>query len=189
MKTIRTFLAIPLPSDLARTASRWMAETKSPGDGIKWVPDENLHLTLKFLGEVDNVETPAVCNTLEAACEDLEPFPLVLEGASGIPDLERPRVLTVAVDDATSTLTNLVADLEKRFAAMGYKPEPRDYRPHLTVGRTRSGTRRANSDVINRWRKFEEDEIGEFNVREIHVVGSFLEKQGPTYNVLGRVQL
>ncbi|WP_286763285.1 RNA 2',3'-cyclic phosphodiesterase, partial [Rhodopirellula sp. UBA1907] len=98
-------------------------------------------------------------------------------------------VLTVAVDDFTSKLTHLVADLEKRFAALGYKPEPRDYRPHLTVGRTRSGTRRANSDVINRWRKFEEDEIGEFNVREIHVVGSFLEKQGPTYNVLGRVQL
>ncbi|MCC9643815.1 RNA 2',3'-cyclic phosphodiesterase [Rhodopirellula sp. JC740] len=189
MKTIRTFVAIPLPSDIARTASRWMAETKTPGDGIKWVPEENLHLTLKFLGEVDNVETPAVCNTVEDACEELDPFPLTLGGASGIPVIDRPRVLTIDVDDPTSSLVQLVADLEKRFAALGYKPESRDYRPHLTVGRTRSGTRRANSAVVDRWRRFADDEVGEMTVNELHVVGSFLEKHGPSYNVLGRVQL
>ncbi len=214
MKTIRTFLAIPLPSPLARSASQWIREMKegagtlnrptgkSPAEnrppvspetpvsamGIKWVPEDNLHLTLKFLGEVDNVEIPRVCDVLEEVCEPLDPFPLVFTGAGFLPDQDRARILTVSIDDPTHTLANVVRQLEDRYADMGFKREPRDYVPHLTLGRARSGSRRLSQQAIDRWARHESDPLGEMTVDSVQVIGSFLEKRGPTYNVMDTVE-
>lgn len=189
MKTIRTFLAIPLPDDLARSAGQLILSTRQDGDGIKWVPEDNLHLTLKFLGEVENIETPRVCTALEEVCANFEPFDLVFEGTSGLPDAERARVLTVRIDDPSGSLVKLAAEIELTFADLGYKREPRDYRPHLTLGRARSNVRRANADVVQRWLAHADRPLGEMRVDHVQVVGSFLEKRGPVYNVMDTVDL
>ncbi|WP_404305380.1 RNA 2',3'-cyclic phosphodiesterase [Neorhodopirellula lusitana] len=220
MRTIRTFLAIPLPSSLAGDALEWVYEMRddegkakplaiwnpppkkkqassSPASrseagssmGIKWVPEDNLHLTLKFLGEVENVETPAICNVLADICSGFDPFELLFGGASFLPDVERARTLTVSIEDATNSLTQIVSLMEERYADMGFKREPRDYVPHLTLGRVRSGSRRASSTVIEKWQRHQDDQLGAMTVNKIQVIGSFLEKQGPTYNVMNTVEL
>lgn len=189
MKTIRTFLAITLPDEVSSSAARWMDAAGATGDGIKWVPKDNLHLTLKFLGEVDNVETPRVCQTLATICESIDPFDLHFLGTDGLPSLERARVLTVKVEDPSGSLTRMVGEIERRFAELGFKPEPRDYRPHLTLGRIRRGSRSASDEVIERWREFQQGRLGELTVRQTHVVGSFLEKRGPVYTIMNTVDL
>lgn len=214
MKTIRTFLAIPLPPPLARSASQWIHEMKDGADklsrpteknpaenrstvspetphsamGIKWVPEDNLHLTLKFLGEVDNVEVPQVCDIVEAVCEPFDPFALQFVGAGFLPDKDRARILSVSIEDPVDTLTKIVGQLEDRFAAIGFKREPRDYVPHLTLGRARSGSRRLSQQAIDRWSQHENDPLGEMTVDCVQVIGSFLDKRGPTYNVMHTVE-
>lgn len=189
MRTIRTFLAIALPNAIASTAARRITKCKQPGDAIKWVPDENLHLTLKFLGDVDNTDIPRVCDCLQRICNDFAPFPLHFGGNDGLPSIERPRVLCVSVEDPESQLTALVAAIESQFAELGFKPEARDYQPHLTLGRTRGGSRRASDEVIERWRQFEHDTIGDMIAQRVEVVGSFLEKRGPSYQIMHTVDL
>lgn len=189
MKTIRTFLAITLPEELARAAARWMDAAARPEDGMKWVPKDNLHLTLKFLGEVDNVETPRVCQTLATICEAYHPFDLNFLGTDGLPSFDRARVLTVQVEDPSGSLTQMVGDIESQFAELGFKPEPRDYRPHLTLGRVRRNSRSASADVLSRWQEYRDGRLGELTVRQTHVVGSFLEKRGPVYTTMYTVDL
>ncbi|MEM8910741.1 MAG: RNA 2',3'-cyclic phosphodiesterase [Planctomycetota bacterium] len=189
MKTIRTFLAIPLPTNIAGAAGKLIVSTRFDGDGIKWVPVDNLHLTLKFLGEVDNVETPDVCTALESICEPMQPFDLNFLGTGGLPDAERARVLTVRIDDPSGQLVQLAANIDDRFAEMGYKREPRDYRPHLTLGRARANARRANEDVVKRWLEHAGKPLGEMRVDHVQVVGSFLEKRGPVYNIMDTIDL
>lgn len=157
--------------------------------GIKWVPEENLHLTLKFLGEVENVETPQICNVLADICDDYEPFELLFGGTGFLPDEARARVLSIMVEDESQSLTRIVQTLEERFADLGFKREPRDYVPHLTLGRVRSGSRRASEAVVEKWKHRQDDSLGAMTVDQIQVIGSFLEKRGPTYNVMNTVDL
>ncbi|TWU18924.1 2',5' RNA ligase family [Allorhodopirellula heiligendammensis] len=163
-------------------------ETPVSAMGIKWVPEDNLHLTLKFLGEVDNVEVPQVCDIVEAVCEPLDPFVLNFVGAGFLPDKDRARILSVTIEDPTDSLTKIVSELEDRFADIGFKREPRDYVPHLTLGRARSGSRRLSQTAIDRWSLHEDDPLGEMTVDCVQVIGSFLEKRGPTYNVMDTVE-
>lgn len=189
MKTIRTFVAIPLGDEVSRKAVRLILRLKEPGDGIKWVPTDNLHLTLKFLGEVDNTEVPAVCDVVRDVCADCDPFELRFAGIGGLPSIDRPKVLYAGIEDQTNSLTQIVSKLDQKYAELGFKPESRDYTPHLTLGRTRGSSRRAGDEVITRMQSEEQIEIGRMVVDQIQVIASFLDKQGPTYQVMGRVDL
>jgi 2'-5' RNA ligase len=189
MKTIRTFIAIPLGDEVSRKAIRLIERIRQPGDGIKWVPTDNLHLTLKFLGEVDNTEVPDVCNVVHDVCADRDPFELHFAGTDGFPSIDRPRTLYIKIEDATETLSEIVSELDRDFADLGFKPEPRDYTPHLTLGRTKSGSRRAGEDVIERMRSEQQTEIGDMVVDSVQVIASFLDKKGPTYQVMDTIEL
>ncbi|MFG0289965.1 MAG: RNA 2',3'-cyclic phosphodiesterase [Rhodopirellula sp. JB044] len=210
MKTIRTFLAIPLPAPLARSAAEWIHEMKEAGAqkrstpgtpppsspassnsamGVKWVPEDNLHLTLKFLGEVENIEIPKICDVAADVCEQFPPFELLFVGSGFLPDVDRARVLIARIEDPTDSLTAMVRMLEERYADLGFKRESRDYVPHLTLGRARSGSRRVSQTAIDHWRQYENESLGEMTAGSIQVIGSFLDKHGPTYNVMNTVDL
>ncbi len=189
MKNIRSFIAIPLAPEVSRAAVRLIRRLSEPGDGIKWVPTDNLHLTLKFLGDVDNTEVPRVCEVLHEVCSHYEPFDLEFFGTGGFPDIERPRVLFAGVNDPSKSLTGMVMELERELAELGFKPEPRDYTPHLTLGRTKSGSRRASSEVIDRLKRDQQTQLGSMPVDTVAMLASFLEKSGPVYQVMDTVKL
>ncbi|MFK8112272.1 MAG: RNA 2',3'-cyclic phosphodiesterase [Rubripirellula sp.] len=187
MKTIRTFIAIPLDDEVRRAAIKMIGKLRAPEDGIKWVPTDNLHLTLKFLGEVENMEVPGVCKILRDVCRDHEPFHLVFGGASGLPDIARSRVVCASVEDSSQSLTRIVTQLEQDYAEIGFKQEPRDYVPHLTLGRAKG--RRANAEVVERVQQHAESELGTMTVDTVCVFGSFLEKGGPVYQIMNTIDL
>lgn len=189
MQTIRTFIAIPLSKAIEKPAIRLITRLQSPGDAIKWVPTDNLHLTLKFLGDVDNVELPKICDAIHDVCLSIEPFTLEFGGTGGFPETDRPRVLYCGIQGETETLCQLVGGLEKRLADLGFKQEPRDYRPHLTLGRTRSSSSRANSEVVARLHEEKDVDLGAMTVDSVQVIASFLDKSGPTYNVIDTIEL
>ncbi|TWU42037.1 RNA 2',3'-cyclic phosphodiesterase [Novipirellula artificiosorum] len=189
MQTIRSFIAVPLSLQVAANAARLVEKLSEPNDGIRWVPTDNLHLTLKFLGEVDNTEIPAVCDVIRSVTSSYEPFELDFAGVGGLPSLDRPRVLCVHVTDPTGALCDIVAKLEKKLAELRFKPEPRDYRPHLTLGRTKGGSRRASNEVVAKMSQYAEQKLGQMEVDAVELIASFLEKRGPSYQVMDTVEL
>ncbi len=189
MQTIRSFIAIPLSDNVSRGTSRLIGRLRETDDGIKWVPVDNLHLTLKFLGEVDNTLVPKICEVTREICASYGPFELSFAGTGGFPTLEKARVLWVGIQDPSGALVKIVSELEKRFADLGFKPEPRDYTPHLTIGRTRGGGRRASPALIDQLKAEQGIALGEMQVDSIHLMASFLDKTGPTYQVMDRIEL
>jgi len=189
MRTIRTFVAVPLSNEVGHEVRQLVGRLRQPNDGIRWVPPANLHLTLKFLGDVENTDVPAVCQVVRDVCSENDPFELTFGGTGTLPSLRRPRVLYAGVEDSSGTLRAIVADLEQAFAELGFKPEPRDYTPHLTLGRGSRGNRRVSAEAIERLQREDDVELGVMIAEEVHVIASFLDKQGPTYQVMDRVDL
>ncbi len=188
MHTIRSFIAIPLSGEVQRAARKIARELRSDEDGMKWVPEDNLHLTLKFLGDVVDREIPAVCKVLRDCCRATEPFELELQGTGGFPNDERPRVVWAGIVGGGESLIELVTRLEAGLANLGYKPEPRDYRPHLTLGRVRSGSRSASPEVVEKVLRFKQRRLGILPVEQLRLYASFLDKEGATYNVMDTVR-
>ena len=188
MRTIRTFLAIAVEPLVAAKASKVIGAAAAGDKTVRWVPTDDLYLTIKFLGEVDNTLVNEVCQTTRTICEDFEPFDLTFGGADALPSRSRPRSLVFSIDDPSHRLRDLVGRLETAFADLGYKPEPRDYVPHLTAGRARSG-HRLTPTAIDRWIQPRHAIDRPMTASRVLVVGSFLEDQGPTYNVLDTIEL
>jgi RNA 2',3'-cyclic 3'-phosphodiesterase len=188
MHTIRSFIAIPLDLGIQKTATRLVKRLSQDKDGIKWVPTDNLHLTLKFLGDVDNVEIPRICSLIQEACDVIEPFTMTFTGITALPSLAKARTIASSIDEPTGTLVQLFNSLERKLADIGFRPEPRDYVPHLTLGRIRSGSRRASQEVLERVEKEKELSLGFMAADTVQLMASFLDKSGPTYQVMGTIE-
>ncbi len=189
MQTIRSFIAIPIESDIQRRVVRFVDRLQAVDEGaVKWVPMDNLHLTLKFLGDVDNRLVPSVCASMRKASQNVSPFELTFHGAGGFPDIDRARVLWVGVSEGGDVLTPWVQQLEERLAELGFKREPRTYQAHLTIGRFKVG-RRPSPDLIERTMEAYSQDFGSMVVNEAHLIASYLERKGPTYTVMDRLSL
>jgi RNA 2',3'-cyclic 3'-phosphodiesterase len=189
MHTIRSFIAIPLSGEVQRAVRKIARELHGEKDGMKWVPEDNLHLTLKFLGDVVDRDVPQVCKVIRECCQSTPPFELEFEGTGGFPSDERPRVVWAGITSGGESLIDLVARLETGLAKLGFKPEPRDYRPHLTLGRVRSGTRSASEEVVEKVLRFKHRRLGLLLVDQVRLYASFLDKAGATYNVMDTIWL
>lgn len=189
MQTIRSFIAVELPGPVQKAVGKLLRELSSPNDGIRWVPADHLHLTLKFLGDVDNTEVPAVCQTIRRACVGVSPFDLQVHGTGGFPSSQRARVLFAGLEDPSGQLRELVANLERELSELGFKPESRDYTPHLTLGRVRRGSRSAGDPVMTHLDEHRETHFGGFTVARVLLMASFLDNAGPTYQKMDSVGL
>jgi 2'-5' RNA ligase len=187
MRKIRSFIALPLAASISGSATKLIRKLSELDGGIKWVPTDNLHLTLKFLGDVENTEVIDICSVLSDICYQFDPFPLNFMGTGAFPDLDRPRVLYIGADDPTGALVEMVSQMEVELAKLGFKPEPRDYRPHLTIGRSRN--RRISAEALEVLQSHAEVEFGEMETDVVELIGSFMDKGGPTYNVMDTIEI
>lgn len=188
MQKIRSFIALPLNTQIRDAAATLMERFYDYASGIKWVEAENLHLTLKFLGDVDNREIPDVCKEIRRCCEEVNPFGLEIQGVGGFPSIDRARVIWAGVEDESGQLTKLATRIDEQMGTLGFKREFRDYTPHLTLGRLKKGSRPAEGFAEQASREAEFT-VGSVECREVYLLASYLEKQGPTYTVMDRVPL
>ena len=188
MARLRTFIAIDLGKGLrARLASLQETLARSASE-VKWVEEENLHLTLLFLGEVDFRDVPKVCQAVESAAGKHAAFPMQVTGVGAFPNLRRPRTLWVGVTDGAAAVTALHDDLEGPLLDLGcYRREDRPYTPHITVGRLKGD--RHGDKLGEALARRSDWQAGETTVSEVQVLSSELTPQGPIYTVLGRAKL
>ena len=136
-KPIRSFIALDLPEGLKKELETLLFSLKKCGADVKWVHPANLHLTLKFLGDVTPDRLPLVKERLTAVAARQKPFFIHCAGLGGFPDLERPRVLWAGADQGESELKTLAASVEAEMSGVGFAKEERDFAAHLTVGRVK----------------------------------------------------
>ena len=140
---IRAFIAIELPENLRREIASLQEKLRSTGADVKWVEPSNLHLTLKFLGNVEEAQASALIEALKSPVESYSAFPMRLEGIGAFPGTTSPRVIWVGTSEGGEALKKLAANVEKVCTQLGFPSEERPFSGHLTVGRVRSKDRLA----------------------------------------------
>ena len=188
MSRTRTFIAVDLGKPIRDRILALQEELARAGTEVKWVEPENLHVTMLFLGEVDERELPAVCRVVSECTQQHTPFPMSVETAGCFPTPRRPRVLWVGVGEGTQPLCALHDALEPPLMNLGcYRREERKYTPHITLGRVKSD--RPTDKLAAALAKQAGWKGGEIAVRELLVMGSELTPKGPVYTVLSRAKL
>lgn len=191
MHSFRTFIAFEVGNDVKARAADLIKRLKKAEAEVNWVPPQNMHITLKFLGDVPNVEIPDLCRHVAEAVADFKPFDIEFLSAGAFPQNDRPRTLWlgVAEDEGYEQLAALNEAIEERLhSQMGFARERRRFQPHLTIGRVNStgAAQQALGEIVEQHVNFD-GALSE--VDEVLIFASYLEKSGPTYNVLGRAGL
>jgi 2'-5' RNA ligase len=179
---IRAFFAIELGESARRAAAelaRWLREVPG-GDGVRWVRPEALHVTLRFLGDIDPARAAPLARRARLEVARLGPFALRLGRAELFPTPRRPRVVALGLEPA-APLEALAAAVERAVVAEGFAPEERAFRAHLTLGRVRD--RRFPSVAGAKLA------AAEFAVEEAVLFRSELQPAGPRYTPLERIPL
>ena len=178
----RTFLALDIDEPtrdglIAATREFPPAESK-----VRWVARENLHVTLKFLGDLDDAGVRDVCHSVAALAEGLGAFEFEVTGLKCIGSGGRPRMFWAEVEDPSGQLAAMFHELEEALAVLGFPQEHRAFRPHVTLGRIKS-TRNAGAlrEVALR---YADEPFGAQWAEGIVVYGSELTPRGPIYTPL-----
>lgn len=186
MGILRAFIAIELPAQTRAALERQSARLRQSlgGDLIRWVPAENIHLTLKFLGDVADTHLIFLKQTISQAAEAHAPFDLQIGGLGCFPNLRAPRVIWVGVH-APAALSSLQKAIEAGAARLGYEKEARAFSPHLTLGRARQNLSPAELPRIRA--ALSSIQLGETEtarVSAVHLFKSELTPNGSIYTKL-----
>jgi RNA 2',3'-cyclic 3'-phosphodiesterase len=175
---LRCFIAIGIPAQLQRNIGECIEILKKHDADIKWVVPENLHFTLKFLGNTPDVLLPKIRDSLTAVVSTYKPFYIKIYGTGVFPNKTYPRVIWAGLLDADG-MKNLQEGVERSMAFLGFKSEDREFNPHLTLGRVRS--RRGMIMFLKELETFEEKEFGIVPIDRILLMKSELKPKGPEY--------
>ena len=138
MEPVRAFIAIELPvavkSALAGLQDCFKRSEPAP---VKWADPGSIHLTLKFLGNIDTDSIPQLTRAISEAAGEIAPFQLELGKPGGFPTLRAPRVLWVGLRCNTDSLSALQKNIESALVPLGFPREKKGFSPHLTFGRVR----------------------------------------------------
>ena len=187
-QTLRSFIAVEISPNVRARAAKLIQELSVTDAKVSWVQPQNLHLTLVFLGDIQMLEVPALCEAMNRAVADLPPFDLEVRGAGAFPDATRPRTIWLGVGQGTEEMVALHAALQDALIDLGYRPEGRRYRPHLTLGRVRQAPQ--NSAPLIQLLEQRRDYLADvMSVADITLFSSELTREGPVYDPLGDAEL
>ncbi len=188
MARLRTFIALGLDRTIRDRLVQLQETLARAAPEVKWVEPENLHVTLLFLGEVNDRDVAAVCRAVGNVAAGLEPFTLSVERPGCFGNPRRPRTLWVGAGEGTQETVALHDALEPPLLELGcYRREERQYTPHTTLGRVNSS--RPNEELAAALAKHAGWQGGQQPVREVQVLSSELTREGPIYTVLSRAKL
>lgn len=182
-KPIRTFVSVSVPASTA--IERLLEKIERMGDAFRPVRKNQLHLTLKFLGETSPQLVPEITQAIGETLIGLEPFEMKLEGAGVFPHRHRPTIFWVGVENAKA-LNALAKDLEDRFEELGFLPERREFSPHLTIARIR---KKPPAEFFELLDSTAEKTFGTVCVDRVELMQSQLSADGPEYVPLATIPL
>ncbi|MBV6450994.1 MAG: RNA 2',3'-cyclic phosphodiesterase [Anaerolineales bacterium] len=179
---MRAFIAFEIPREIQqaiyKTTSPLRAELNRC---VRWTPPENIHLTLKFLGEIPPAQVDALTSALRVQADSVPAFKVEVGGLGSFPDVKRARVLWIGIQ-APAEIQTLQRGIESACARLGYESESRGFSPHLTIGRVRQQATPADAQKIRRALEAATiDSLGAVRVDSVHLFKSDLQKSGAVY--------
>ena len=181
---IRSFIAVPISPEVREQLRGAQDELRRADADVKWVAPENLHLTLRFLGEVGEDRLGELENLAQTVAGEFRPFTLELGKLSAFPSPKRARVLWVGPVKGEDRFVELMRAVEEGVRRLGFKPETKDPTAHVTMARFRSPR-----DLSGLLAEVEFKDVLPVEVREITLMRSTLRPEGPIYTPVFRVPL
>jgi 2'-5' RNA ligase len=190
-ETIRTFIALELGPALVDAVRGLQDRLRRllPSDPVRWSRPDQLHLTLKFLGQVAETQLEDVRVALARACQGVGPFELRLEGVGCFPDARRPRIVWVGLGGDVETLKTLQQQILQHTVDLGDHKEERPFHPHLTIGRIRLERAREARALTEKLPGLEGGSLGPWPVERVVLMRSHLAPQGASYAELAGLPL
>jgi RNA 2',3'-cyclic 3'-phosphodiesterase len=179
----RLFIALSLPEEALSDISIAQDSLKEAIPGARWVEPRGAHLTLKFLGPVHDESLLDIIAVLEESVRTLSAYTYSIRGIGGFPTPTRPRVVWAGIEDDGQTF-NLAGHIERAMEWLGFKPEGRDFHPHITLARIKHPQRLKNSAVLQR--ASQNLIIDGLKALEATLFESKLSPKGATYTAISR---
>ncbi len=182
---MRCFIAIGMPNEVENRLRSLVEQLKPLSHAVKWVAPENLHLTLKFLGEADEDKVPEIIGALKDTTSAHKRFLLDVHGTGVFPNTSWPKVIWVGLDSEGGLLA-LHSDIEKAMEPLGFKPEKRAFTPHLTIGRIRAGRDKPLQlePLMHEITTRKNEDFGSFEVSEVALIKSDLQPAGAVHTTV-----
>jgi 2'-5' RNA ligase len=184
---IRSFLAIELPEPILKKIEEVQADLKSTHADVRWVNPQQIHLTLKFFGYIEEPRIDPIVKSIEEPIRNTSPFSLKVQGIGAFPNLRSPRVIWMGLVEGKEVLTSLQKQIEIQLEKVGFQPEDRPFHPHLTLGRMKSN--RGKEELVGRMEKCKDEAFGDFQVERVFLIKSDLRPTGPIYTPLREMKL
>jgi RNA 2',3'-cyclic 3'-phosphodiesterase len=187
MNKIRTFIAFDIPTEIREHISTFTEKLRKSHADVKWVNAKNIHITLKFLGDVAENLISEVANQVNDSIEAIKPFEIQIIGSGAFPNYKKPRIIWIGAQSPNNLLQSVASSLETNLAQLGFDKEDRPYAPHLTIGRVKSLS--GIHDVVNQLQENENYDFGKYLSNEIIVMRSDLKPSGPIYTPLQKINI
>lgn len=181
--TLRAFIALELSQEIKQAIADYVAPLRALDNGLSWTKAENVHLTLKFLGDVPKPQIEKVAAALREVCASFAPIAAEIIGSGVFPNEHRARVLWIGMKESTGKLVELAQRIENECRRLGFEKEERTFSPHLTIGRVKEG-KAANLVKALREQPFPARQIV---LEECTLMKSELHAKGSIYTALEKV--
>ncbi len=182
---MRCFVAIEIPEDIKSQVSRVVTEMALTSAECRWVKPENLHLTVKFLGEIEEDVLEDIGRALDECARGMGPFTLDIAGIGAFPSPSRPRVIWCGLSRGSEPLRDLFKVVDSAMERLGFERE-KGFSPHLTIGRLKAPAGPGLKEAIH---AREGLSLGSMEVTRLLLMKSLLTKEGPIYSRLMKVSL
>ena len=184
---LRSFVAIEVPLAAKHALNSLVHRLRVPGIRASWVTPENMHLTLRFLGDVTLAQRQQLVTLLEQAFSGTKRFPMRIAGTGAFPNLRRPSVVWAGMTPLEGSLADIQQQTEEAVRTIGLAPERRAFQPHLTLARIRD--LRGVEPLIERVQAERDFDGGEFTVGSVSLFSSQLTPRGAVYTCLREFHL
>ncbi len=182
----RTFIAVPIPPELANLISLWLKSWRTLNLGVRWASEEQLHFTLAFLGDVPDASQFTVNDVCRLVARTFPPFTIRLGKLGMFPPRGEGRVLWIGLSHGDETMQRIQKALSQRFQEAGFVFDEREFVPHLTLGRAKPGAR-----LQRTWLERDTQDLQAMDlwVKEVWVMKSELTPDGAKYSILAQCPL
>ncbi len=186
---MRCFVAIEIDQQCRLFLKRATEQLEKIAGNQKWVKPENMHMTLKFIGnDIDEEQLPEIIKSLQMSCQGIPPFNVRVEGLGGFPPQGRPKVIFAEVKEDSGYLKRLAENIDNNLAMRaGIKRDNRRFIPHITLGRCRKGHKASKIECLTQ--ELDNLRFGAFEITEVVLKKSDLKPSGPEYTILERFKL
>ncbi len=181
---MRTFIAIELPENVKKEIEQVQTPLKRTDAFVSWVKPKNIHVTLKFLGEIPEDKINEVFSATQKALEGAKKFTMSLKGTGAFPNLRRPRVIWIGTGSGEEKLSHLAQRIEEEMEKIGFPKEKRKFSAHFTIGRVKSPKNIEKLMELVESTDFQTEDI---EVSEVVVMKSQLHPAGAIYTPLKKV--